>query len=80
MICVMEKKSQDSIEGENYLPRKYRDWKKDEKKKKKKQEKSVEEKVELPEELEVMMKDIGDEDVSEIAGEKENGIELFACL
>ena len=78
MICVMEKKSQDSIEEDNYLPRKYRDWKKDEKTKK--QEKSVEEEVELPEELEVMMKDIGDEDISEIAGEKENGIELFACL
>ena len=83
MICVMEKKSQDSVEGENYLPRKYRDWKKDEKTKKK-QEKSVKEEVQLPDELEAMMKDIGDEDVSEIAGEQENGIEIvfsfYVCL
>ncbi|CAB4009229.1 tropomodulin-1 isoform X1 [Paramuricea clavata] len=66
MICVMEQKSQDSVEGENYLPRKYRDWKKEEKSKKKR-EKPVEEEVKLPDELEVMMKDIGDEDINEIA-------------
>ena len=68
MICDMEKKSQDSIEGDNYLPRKYRDWKKEEKTKQKR-EKEVEEEVKLPEELESMMKDIGDEDINEIAGE-----------
>ena len=68
MICVMEKKSQDSVEGDNYLPRKYRDWKNEDKKKVKRQESVVDEEVKLPEELEAMMKDIGDEDISEIAG------------
>jgi hypothetical protein len=66
----MEKKSQDSIKGDNYLPRKYRDWKKEEKTKQKR-EKEVEEEVKLPEELESMMKDIGDEDINEIAGERD---------
>lgn len=63
----MEKKSQDSIQGDNYLPRKYRDWKKEGKKKK--CETEIEEEVKLPDELESMMKDIGDEDIGEIAGE-----------
>ena len=66
MICVMEKKSKDSIEGDNYLPRKYRDWKKEEKTAE--HGKTVEEEVKLPEELDSMMKDIADEDINEIAG------------
>ena len=65
MICVMEKKSKDSIEGDNYLPRKYRDWKKEEKTAKR--EMTVKEEIKLPEELESMMNDIGDEDIDEIA-------------
>lgn len=66
MICVMEKKSQDSIEGDNYLPRKYREWKKEGNKRSKTEEK---EEVTLPDELESMMKEVGDEDIGEIAGD-----------
>lgn len=62
----MEKKSQDSIEGDNYLPRKYREWKKEGNKRSKTEEK---EEVTLPDELESMMKDVGDEDIGEIAGD-----------
>ena len=62
----MEKKSKDSIEGDNYLPRKYRDWKKEEKTK---CEEKAEEEVKLPDELESMMNDIREEDINEIAGQ-----------
>ncbi|XP_028399322.1 tropomodulin-2-like [Dendronephthya gigantea] len=68
MICTMEKKSQDSIVGDNYLPRKYREWKKTGKTKaKREKEVKKEEEVKLPDELEAMMKDMDDEDISEIA-------------
>lgn len=72
MICTMEKKSQDSIVGDNYLPRKYREWEKKGKTKARRgKEIKKEEEVKLPDEFEAMMKDIDDEDISEIAGERD---------
>ena len=69
MISVMEKKSQDSIKGENYLPRKYRDWREESKTKGSEDKKEEdEESPKLPDELEPMLKDIRDDDVDEIAG------------
>ncbi|XP_046857678.1 tropomodulin-2-like isoform X2 [Xenia sp. Carnegie-2017] len=65
MISIMEKKSRESIDGDNYLPLKYRDWKKEGKPDRKKHYR--EEKVELSDELQSMMEDITNDDIAEIA-------------
>lgn len=67
MISVMEKKSQESIEGDNYLPHKYREWKEEGKPVNKRDKKDEEEEIQLPDDLEKMLKDIEDDDVNEIA-------------
>lgn len=68
MISVMEKKSQDSIKGDNYLPRKYREWRNEGKPKKRRDKKDEDKEVtKLPDDIESMLKDIGDDDVDEIA-------------
>ena len=64
----MEKKSQESIEGDNYLPHKYREWKEEGKPVNKRDKKDEEEEIQLPDDLEKMLKDIEDDDVNEIAG------------
>ena len=73
MISVMEKKSQESVQGDNYLPRKYRDW---DKRGRPKEKKRVEqEETVLPDDLADLVRDIKDEDMQEIAG-----ILILFCL
>ena len=69
MISEMEKKSQESVKGDNYLPLKYREWAKQGKPKEGRVRVEREQRREqLPEEIESMFQGLGEDDMDEIAG------------